>query len=209
MDLKERLETHTLRSLKYEVAQVKRQLNYSKLKKDELIKLMIKNKDLFSRVKAVPNGFKHIFEKGKRFLEPTKKKEQEDKVKDFFQDFDLKVSKATSNIKSRVGKEEDEKRRQQIFKEAISVLKDGTKKQKDAVINYFNRSDGGNDELFEALENDRKYIKDGNFVSGVLTKPLQLRQALLTADRGGKGPLSRDIYLDLEIPKKRVIKKKN
>tara|TARA_R100000700_G_C3165565_1_gene140724 strand:- start:431 stop:1081 length:651 start_codon:yes stop_codon:yes gene_type:complete len=206
MDLKARLETHTLRSLKYEVAQVKKQLNYSKLKKDELIKLMLKHKDLFGRITAVPEGFKHVFEKGKRFLEPTKKKEQEDKVKGFFQDLDRKSSEATANIRGRVRAERNEKARVRIFNEAIKVLKDGTKKQKDAVIDFFNTT--ANNDLFEALEFDSKYIKDGIFVKGVLTKPLKLREALLTADRNGKGALSRDVYLDLEIPQKKEKVKK-
>ena len=204
MDLKARLETHTARSLRYEIAQVKKKFNYSKLKKDELIKLMLKNKDLFSRVLAVPPGTKFIFKNGQRLATDTKKKRQEDEVKGFFQDLDIASKRGTANIKRRVRKEENEKRRQRIFKEAISVLKDGTKKQKDAVIDFFNTT--ANDDLFEALEFDSKYIKDGNFIKGVLTKPLKLREALLTAD---KGALSRNIYLELEIPKIKIRKKNN
>ncbi len=198
MDLKTKLETHTARSLKYEIAQVKKQFNYSKLNKEELIKLMLKNKDLFSRITAVPAGYKHIFEKGKRFLEPTKKKAQEDQVKGFLQDLDMKSRKGTANIKGRISSEENKKKAEKNYKDAISALKEGTKKQKDAVIDFFNSNTGGNEELKEALEFDRKFVKsNGNFVEGVLTKPLKLREAIMVAI---KGSLSKEDFLDLEIP---------
>ena len=45
------LNSHTLKVLKSEMRKVKFSLNYSKLKKSELIDLMIKNKEKFSHIK--------------------------------------------------------------------------------------------------------------------------------------------------------------
>ena len=69
MDLRTRLESHTVKSLKAEIKKVKTSFNYGKLKKDELIDLMLKNKDKF-------NHIQHADTK-----KPAPKKEEPKKVK--------------------------------------------------------------------------------------------------------------------------------
>ena len=73
------LNSHTLKVLKSEMRKVKFSLNYSKLKKSELIDLMIKNKEKFSHIKmAEKKERKKPVKKEKKEInfkiDPTKKK---------------------------------------------------------------------------------------------------------------------------------------
>ena len=65
------LNSHTLKVLKSEMRKVKFSLNYSKLKKSELIDLMIKNKEKFSHIKmAEKKERKKPVKKEKKEIKP-------------------------------------------------------------------------------------------------------------------------------------------
>ena len=108
MDLRTRLESHDVKTLKSEVRKVKAGFNYGRLKKAELIELMLKNKDKFNHIKMaekkerkkpvrkepvkkrVKIKRKNNYEKLLKLLASKGEKEKKDEaLKDFYSDVDI------------------------------------------------------------------------------------------------------------------------
>ena len=86
MDLRTRLESHTVKSLKAEIRKVKATFNYGKLKRAELIDLMVKNKDKFNHIQHAdskkPEPKKEEPKKVKKIIKKPEPKKAEPKKED-------------------------------------------------------------------------------------------------------------------------------
>jgi len=108
MDLRTRLESHDVKTLKSEVRKVKAGFNYGRLKKAELVELMLKNKDKFNHIqmadkkerkkpvkkepvkKRVKIKRKNNYEKLLKLLESKGEKEKKNEaLKDLYSDVDV------------------------------------------------------------------------------------------------------------------------
>jgi len=177
------LNSHTITTLKKEISKTNIK-GYSKMKKAEIISLIMK----------YPERFKHIRVAVKK-LKITKKELLASDTYNFLENIETEGRSQKGKLETIDEKETNKKKSIKNFNKAIKLLKDGTRTQKNKIIDFANETI--NDNLFDALEGNRKYIQaNGNFVKDVLIKPLKLRELLLEAKK--KSNIVRD-FVDLDI----------
>ena len=155
MDLRTRLESHTVKSLKAEIRKVKATFNYGKLKRAELIDLMVKNKDKFN----------HIQHADSKKTEPKKaepKKAEPKKVK--------KIIKKPEPKKAEPKKAEPKKVKKLNNYEKLIILfeSEGNEKEKKEAVKDLYADGDVVDELQFIFENNPRFIVESGSRKGLL-----------------------------------------